>query len=60
MSKELCECQLDIDGQTILNTECTCAEYMTCTNCYSGDKATHTGVMTLKGELSLCDKCYSD
>ena len=30
-----------------------------CDNCPSGDLATHT-VMTLSGELALCESCYKD
>lgn len=32
---------------------------MTCDNCPTGNPATHT-VITLSGELALCETCYND
>jgi hypothetical protein len=33
--------------------------YKPCENCHSDQPATHT-VMTLSGELALCESCYND
>jgi hypothetical protein len=33
--------------------------YKPCENCHSDQPATHI-VMTLSGELALCESCYND